>query len=65
MKNRAVQVMFALQYKCNIEDIEVENLVRFPDGSYEYKVSIDTGKHKETVFFTCKCDSRESSRYMF
>lgn len=65
MKNRAVKEMFAIQYNCNSDAIEVEFLVRLPDDTYEFKVIIQTDEINETLFFSCKTQSHDSGIITF
>lgn len=54
MKNRAIKQMFAIQYNCKPDAIDVEFLVRLPDDTYQFKVTIQTDEINETLFFSCK-----------
>jgi hypothetical protein len=65
MKNRAVKEMFAIQYSCDPDAIEVEFLIRLPDDTYEFKVTIQTDEINETLYFSCKTQSHDSGRITF
>lgn len=68
MKNRAIQEMFAIQYTCNPDAIEVEYLATVPDvdrvsSNAEFKVSVDVGGKIEMFIFSCNIKPYESSEY--
>lgn len=65
MKNRAVKEMFAIQYNCETDAIEVEFLIRLPDDTYEFKVTIQTDEINEIVFFSCKTQFHDSGKLTF